>query len=59
MLVDDDPVVDDDAVAFADMKEWSDEFDDVVNRIDSLFVHPGTRKHAEQYLRGLLAPLER
>jgi len=48
-----------DAVSFSDMKEWSVEFDGVLDRISSLFVHPASRKHAKQYLRGLLAPLER
>jgi SRSO17 transposase len=52
-------VAGDDAVSLSDLKEWSSEFNDVLNRIDSLFVHPGSRKHAEQYLRGLLAPIER
>lgn len=52
-------MVDDDAVSFSDLKEWSREFDDVLNRIDSLFAHSSSRKHAEQYLRGLLAPIER
>lgn len=58
-LVEDGPVVDDDAVSFADLKEWSTQFQDVLMRIDSLFVHPSSRQHAEQYLHGLLAPLER
>jgi SRSO17 transposase len=57
--LEDGPVVDDDAVSFSDLKEWSSEFENVLNRIDRLFVHPSSRKHAEQYLRGLLAPIER
>jgi SRSO17 transposase len=52
-------VVDSDAVFFSDLGEWSDEFENVLNRIEPLFVHPASRKHAEQYLRGLLAPIER
>ncbi len=52
-------MVDSDAVSFSDLKEWSSEFENVLNRIDRLFVHPSSRKHAEQYLRGLLAPIER
>jgi SRSO17 transposase len=57
--IEDGSVVDGDAVSFSDLKEWSSEFENVLNRIDRLFVHPGSRKHAEQYLRGLLAPIER
>ena len=57
--VGDDPVVDGDAVSRSDLKEWSAEFAEVVARIEPLFVHPNSYKHAEQYLRGLLAPIER
>ena len=57
--VGDDPVVDDDAVSRSDLKEWSAEFEEVIARIEPLFVHPNSHKHSEQYLRGLLAPIER
>ena len=52
-------MVDSDAVSPADLEEWSAEFDRVVERIDPLFVHSTSRKHAEQYLKGLLAPIDR
>jgi SRSO17 transposase len=52
-------VVDGDAVSRSDLKEWSAEFAEVIARIELLFVHPNSYKHAEQYLRGLLAPIER
>jgi SRSO17 transposase len=50
-------MVDSDAVSPADLEEWSAEFDRVVERID--LVHSTSRKHAEQYLKGLLAPIDR
>jgi SRSO17 transposase len=53
----DDVVVDADAVSMADLDEWSTEFEGVLGRISSLFVHPSSRRHAEQYLRGLLSPI--
>jgi SRSO17 transposase len=52
-------MVDGDAVSPADLEEWSAEFDRVVERIEPLFVHSTSRKHAEQYLKGLLAPIDR
>jgi hypothetical protein len=52
-------LVDGDAVSRSDLKEWSAEFEEVIARIERLFVHPNSYKHAEQYLRGLLAPIER
>jgi SRSO17 transposase len=55
----DNPAIDSDEVSFSDLKEWSSEFENMLNHIDRLFVHPSSRKHAEQYLRGLLAPIER
>ena len=53
----DDVVVDAGAVSVADLDEWSSEFDGVLARISSLFVHSSSRRHAEQYLRGLLSPI--
>jgi SRSO17 transposase len=55
----DDPVVDAEVVSMADLDEWSTEFDEVVGRISPLFVHPASRRHAEQYVRGLLSPIAR
>lgn len=52
-------MVDPDAVSITDLDEWSTEFDQILVRISSLFVHPASRRHAQQYLRGLLAPITR
>jgi SRSO17 transposase len=49
----------DDAVTSADLAEWEREFDSVVKRIRPLFYRTESKKHAEQYLRGLLSPLAR
>lgn len=54
-----DSVVDAGAVSVADLDEWSAEFDEVLGRISSLFVHPSSRRHAGQYVRGLLSPIAR
>jgi SRSO17 transposase len=54
-----DVVVGGDAVTRADLREWSAEFEDLCARMAGLFVHPASRRHAERYLRGLLAWLER
>lgn len=59
VCVENDSVADSDAVSLSDLEEWSAEFEKVLDRIEPLFVHPNSRKHAGQYLRGLLAPLER
>jgi SRSO17 transposase len=56
---DDDRVVDDEDVSCADLEQWSAEFDHLINRVGSLFVHAKSRLHARQYLSGLLAPIER
>jgi SRSO17 transposase len=53
----DDVVVDADAVSMADLGEWSTEFEGMLGRVSSLFVHPSSRRHAKQYLRGLLSPI--
>jgi SRSO17 transposase len=50
-------LVDADAVSMADLDEWSTEFEGVLGRIHGLFVHRSSRRHAEQYLRGLLSPI--
>jgi SRSO17 transposase len=59
VCVADDLVVDADAVSITDLEEWSAEFDGVLGRISSLFVHSSSRRHAEQYVRGLLSPIAR
>jgi SRSO17 transposase len=49
----------DGAVTHEDLEEWDREFDRVLTMIRPLFHRPESRKHAESYLRGLLAPLEK
>jgi len=49
----------DGAVTPEDLDEWDREFDGVLTRINPLFYRTESRMHAEHYLRGLLAPLER
>jgi SRSO17 transposase len=49
----------DDAVTREDLAEWDAEFKDVCARAGPLFYRTDSRAHAVQYLRGLLAPLER
>jgi hypothetical protein len=52
-------MVDPDAVSITDLDEWSTDFEQILVRISSLFVHPASRRHAQQYLRGLLSPITR
>lgn len=47
------------AVTAADLKEWSLAFEDVCARFEARWSRPEPRLHFRQYLRGLLAPLER
>ena len=49
----------DGSVTPEDLEEWDREFDGVLTMIRPLFHRPQSRKHAESYLRGLLAPLEK
>jgi SRSO17 transposase len=49
----------DDAVTTADLSEWERELSGMVKRLHSLFFRVESKKHAEQYLRGLLSPLAR
>lgn len=42
-----------------DIRKWAVETEYLYRRIDSLFIHPASRLHARQYLRGLLSPLEK
>jgi len=52
-------VVYDGAVTRADVHEWESGLDDVLAWIRPLFYRTESRKHAEQYFRGLLSPIER
>ena len=49
----------DGAVTRDDLNVWEEEFRRVVERVSPLFYRTESRAHAERYLRGLLAPLER
>ncbi len=49
----------DGAVAPEDLDTWNDELASLCARIGPLFYRTESRRHAEQYLRGLLAPLQR
>src|SRR5262250_3021633 len=52
-------VVYDGAVTRADLAEWESGLEDVFTRIRPLFYRTESRRHAEQYFRGLLSTLER
>jgi SRSO17 transposase len=47
------------SVTRADLAAWDREFAALSVRMDSLFYRPESRGHARQYLRGLMAPLQR
>ncbi len=49
----------DGAVAPADLDVWESELESVFARMGPLFYRTESRRHAEQYLRGLLSPLAR
>ena len=52
-------VVDDGAVTRSDLDAWEAEFENVCARFEARFYRPESRRHFRQYMRGLLAPLER
>lgn len=52
-------VVYDDAVTRSDIETWESELDDLLTRMHPLFHRTESRIHAEQYVRGLLSPLQR
>lgn len=52
-------IVYDGAVIPADLDEWERELSGVVTRIQPLFYRTESKRHAEQYFRGLLSPLAR
>jgi SRSO17 transposase len=49
----------DGAVTRDDLNVWEEEFRRVMERVSPLFYRTESRAHAERYVRGLLAPLER
>lgn len=53
------PVVYDGAVTREDLDEWESELEGVLERVRSLFYRTESKKHVEQYVRGLLSPLAR
>jgi SRSO17 transposase len=52
-------VVYDGAVTRADLDVWESEVANLFARMHPLFYRTESRKHAEQYVRGLLAPIQR
>jgi SRSO17 transposase len=49
----------DGAVTRADVDVWESELEGLLGRLRPLFYRTESKKHAEQYLRGLLSPIER
>jgi SRSO17 transposase len=49
----------DGVVSRADLEVWESELESLFSRMRPLFYRSESKKHAEQYVRGLLAPLER
>ncbi|MCA1682271.1 MAG: IS701 family transposase [Actinobacteria bacterium] len=49
----------DGAVTRADLDTWESELESVFARMRPLFYRTESRRHAEQYVRGLLAPIQR
>lgn len=58
-MISDTPVVYDGAVTRADLDTWNAGLDDLLARMSPIFYRTESRRHAEQYLRGLLSPLRR
>lgn len=52
-------VVYDGAVVAEDLVAWNSELDDLLTRMGPLFYRTESRRHAEQYIKGLLSPLQR
>ena len=53
------PVVYDGAVTRADLDTWNGDLEQLLARMSAIFYRTESRRHAEQYLRGLLSPLQR
>src|SRR5450432_1186508 len=52
-------VVYDGAVTRVDLDAWNSDLEELFTRMGPVFYRTESRRHAEQYLRGLLAPLQR
>ena len=52
-------VVYDGAVTRDDLNQWNSDLDGLLARLSRLYSRRESRRHAEQYVRGLLAPLQR
>lgn len=52
-------VVYDGAVTRADLDVWESELESMLGRIRPLFYRVDSKRHAEQYVRGLLSPIQR
>ena len=52
-------VVYDGAVTRVDLDAWNSDLEELLTRMGPVFYRTESRRHAEQYLRGLLAPIER
>lgn len=52
-------VVYDGAVTVEDLESWSADFEGLLARIDPVFYRTESKRHAQQYLQGLLSPLAR
>ena len=52
-------VVYDGAVTRADLESWSSDLEELFTRMGPVFYRTESRRHAEQYLLGLLAPIQR
>lgn len=53
------PIVYDGAVTRTDLDEWNSDLDSLFARMGGLFYRTESKRHAQQYVRGLLGPLER
>src|SRR5260370_21025693 len=49
----------DDAITPEDLKEWDKQFRETNRKVAGLFYRPESRRHAEQYLQGLLKRIQR
>jgi hypothetical protein len=52
-------VVYDGAVTRVDLDVWHSDLEELLTRMGPVFYRTESRRHADQYLRGLLAPIER